>query len=373
MAPMPSVEGENGAIAFTNGSAGWGDAIVSVPLKLFHITGELRVLEELWPHMERWLEYVGGRAEGARHSSRVQRSAEPRPHERFLWDTGFQFGEWFEPDSTEVDFAALSLMDHGPTATAFYQRTTSQMAEIAELLGFAERAAELRERAAQIRAAWRTEFLIDGEVRPATQAHCVRALAFKLLDDHERPAVAAQLVELIRTAGNRLGTGFLATPFLLPVLAESGYREVAWEVLTQREWPSWLRMRDLGATTVWERWEGYNDAGEPIESHNHYSKGAVVNYLCEYIAGLRRIPGVRDAVRFAPEPQGDLRWAEASHWLPAGEVRIRWDRDGHLLRVQTTVPAGVSAELVAPDGRRLQVMAGTHRHDLRLVDHDGGV
>lgn len=368
MAPMPKVEGEGGPISFSNGSAGWGDAIVSIPWALFQATGDVSVLEEFWPNMERWLGYVQERAEGERHVSRLERSAVPAPHERFIWDTGFQFGEWFEPDAGDVDFAALSTNDHGPTATAFYRKTTSEMAQIAELLGLHPRAAELRERSAHIRDAWRTEFLVDGRVEPARQAHCVRALAFDLLESAERPGVAAQLAELVQAEGGHLGTGFLATPYLLPVLADAGYGELAWTVLTQRDWPSWLRMRDLGASTVWERWEGYDEAGEPIESHNHYSKGAVTRYLIEHIAGLRRVPGRTDAILFAPEPPAALDWAEASHLLPAGEVRIRWQRDGDSILIDTVVSDGVTAELVLPDGTRRPV-SGTSRTELKASRH----
>lgn len=368
MAPMPRVEGEHGPIAFTNGSAGWGDAIVSIPWVHFQTYGDSSVLREFWPDMERWLGYVQGRAEGDRHASRVERSAEPAAHERFIWDTGFQFGEWFEPDSGDVDFAALSQVDQGPTATAFYRKTTSEMAQIAELLGLGERAVELRELSANIRDAWRAEFLRGGQVQPARQAHCVRALAFDLLEPDERASVAEQLAGLVREADGHLGTGFLATPHLLPTLAEAGYGQLAWRVLTQRDWPSWLRMRDLGATTVWERWEGYDEAGEPIESHNHYSKGAVTRYLFEHIAGLRRVPGRQDAIVFAPEPPTELDWAEASHALSAGEVRIRWQRDGDQIIIDTVVPVGVSAELLTPNGERCSV-TGTTRTELKDAAH----
>ena len=372
MAPMPAVEGEGSPMAFANGSAGWGDAIVSVPWTHYETYGDLSVLHEFWPHMERWLSYVESRADGQRHADRIARSAVAQPHERYLWDTGFQFGEWFEPDDADVDFAALSHLDHGPTATAFFRRTTSQMAAIADLLGRHARATELRELSERIRDAWRTEFLVDGLVRPARQAHCVRALAFDLLEPGERPLVEEQLARLVTDAGGHLGTGFLATPHLLPTLAASGHPELAWDVLTTRSWPSWLRMRDAGATTVWERWEGYDSVGEPIESHNHYSKGAVSRYLVEHIAGLRRVPARTDAIVFAPEPPPDLAWAAARHMLPAGEVGIHWWREGEAVIVETSVAPGVTAELRLPDADPIAVtgvtrtrlaLSGATRHE----------
>ena len=124
--------------------------------------------------------------------------------------------------------------------------------------------------------AWRAEYLDEGgHVVPHTQANLVRALRFGLVPDELRQQTADDLAALVRAAGNHLGTGFLATPDLLPVLADHGHLDVAYDLLLQDTAPSWLVMIDRGATTVWERWEGIDDDGVPHESLNHYSKGAV--------------------------------------------------------------------------------------------------
>ena len=157
-----------------------------------------------------------------------------------------------------------------------------------------------------VRAAWRAEYLdADGRLTPDTQANHVRALAFDLVPDELRPAVADRLVELIRAAGTHLGTGFLATPYLLPVLADTGHLDVAYELLLQDTEPSWLAMIDRGATTVWERWNGVDADGVPHESLNHYTKGAVVSFLHRYVAGIELLddgPGVPAVPRSGPGP-----------------------------------------------------------------------
>lgn len=359
MAPMPQVEGEHGKMAGMNGSAGWADSIVSIPWAHYGRYADASILAEFWPNMERWLTYVTNAAETQRHESRVAAHPVALPHERYLWDTGFHFGEWFEPDTAEVDLAALAAADSGPIATAFYRRTTQQMANIARVLGDEIRAAELDELSEHIRQAWRTEFLdADGRLIPATQANCVRALAFDLVDPTERESVASQLVELIHAAGGHLGTGFLATPYLLPTLVDAGYPEVAFEVLMQRDYPSWLLMKDQGATTIWERWGGYDADGTPSESHNHYSKGAVTSFLYEYVAGLRRVHGRLDEIVFQPLPGYGVESAEAWVQLPAGPTSIVWELDGDQLVVDTVVPDGVIATFIAPDGTRTVVPHG---------------
>ena len=131
-------------------------------------------------------------------------------------------------------------------------------------------------------------------------ANLVRALAFGLVDPDERERVSSDLVKVIRNAGTTLGTGFLATPFLLPVLADHGHHDVAFDLLLQTPPPSWLHMIEAGATTIWENWEGLIQNGSG--SLNHYSKGAVVSFLHQYVAGLRPIGGVPAYRRFEVKP-----------------------------------------------------------------------
>ena len=143
---------------------------------------------------------------------------------------------------------------------------------------------------AKVRDAWRAEFIdVDGTIQRATQANLARAITFGLVTVAESERVAAELVKRIREAGTTIGTGFLATPFLLPVLADHGHVDVAFDLLLQTRAPSWLNMIEAGSTTVWENWEGLDKNGQG--SLNHYSKGAVITFLHQYVAGLRPYRG----------------------------------------------------------------------------------
>jgi alpha-L-rhamnosidase len=252
-------------------------------------------------------------------------------------------------------------IDQGVVATAYLFQSAKQMAEIAAILGRdGSRYAEL---AQKVRDAWITEYVAaDGSLTPDTQATYARALAFGLLPDELRQQAADRLADLVRANGSHLGTGFLATPLLLPVLADYGHLDLAYDVLLQRSEPSWLCMLDRGATTVWEFWQGLDEKGTAIGSLNHYSKGAVISFLHQYVAGIRQVPGVPAYQQFviAPLPGGGLTWAEATLDSPHGTIRSAWSVTDGQLRVEVTVPPGTSATLRLPDGSSEVLTPGDH-------------
>ncbi|QDG61459.1 alpha-L-rhamnosidase [Pseudarthrobacter sp. NIBRBAC000502771] len=368
ISPSPGPEATSAEfMAFTNGAAGWGDAIVMVPWEAYLATGDAAILAENWEAMKRWLGFVRTAAETRRHAARAARAPFPAAHEKYLWDTGFHFGEWMEPDGPEPDLFAARTADNGIVATAYYRHTTELMARIASILGLAGEAAALAELSASIRDAWEREYLdAAGHVTQASQANCVRALAFHLVSPVHRTTVTAQLAELIRGAGTHLGTGFLATPYLLPVLADNGELDLAYELLMQDSEPSWLAMVDRGATTVWELWNGIDGDGIPHQSLNHYSKGAVVSFLHRYTAGLRQAPGSAgwDRVVIEPRPGAGLTSASTSHQGPHGLIEVHWavstdPADGAVLTLTATIPAGTTAEVLLP-GRPAAVVGPGH-------------
>jgi alpha-L-rhamnosidase len=360
MAPMPAAE-RTGFMATLNGSAGWGDAIVLVPWELFQEYGDPQVLRDAWPALVRWLDRAERMASTARHPDREARFPEPRPHDRYLWDTGFHWGEWLVPGEDPGDFPAFVAADKGDTATAFLAWSTRHAAQIAALVGEDSAAARYAELSAHVADAWRAEYLDErGHVVPHTQANLVRALRFGLVPDELRQQTADDLAASVRAAGNHLGTGFLATPDLLPVLADHGHLDVAYDLLLQDTAPSWLVMIDRGATTMWERWEGIDDDGVPHESLNHYSKGAVVSFLHRYVAGLQRLEPTWTRFRVAPRPGGGITSAETEHLTPHGRVAVSWRLEGDELRVEVTVPDGCVAEMVLPGDTSRELGPGEH-------------
>ena len=345
----------------SHGSAGWGDAAVHVPWELHRATGRTDVLADQFTSMRRWVDFAAARAATGRHFSRVEHRADPLPHETYLWDSGWHFGEWLEPGvNMETVFAQLFVDDHGPVATAYLYRSADQLSRIAALLGEHDASNHYAQLAANVVNAWRTEFIdADGRVQPHTQANLVRALAFGLVPDQLRTQTAADLVDLVRAAGTHLGTGFLATPFLLPVLADHGHLDVAYELLFQDTEPSWLHMSEQ-YTTIWEDWDGVRPDGTASHSLNHYSKGAVISFLHRYVVGLELLePGYR-RFRVAPRPGGGLTSARTHHDSPHGRIEVAWSLHDDAGRLDVTVPDGTDAELTLPDGRTDVVGAGTH-------------
>jgi len=359
-----------------NGSAGWGDASVIVPWEIYRAYGDRRLLAEQWPSMAAWLGYAERSAACARHPERAARRPEPLPHERYLWDSGFHFGEWLVPGADlkgAEEFEAFRRGDKADVATAYLAHSARLMSRIAAVIGRPAEARRYANLADRARAAWQAEFIgPDGRLHPDTQANHVRALAFGLVPAALRAAAAARLVELIRAAGTHLATGFLATPQLLPVLADTGHLEVAYELLLADTMPSWLHMIDQGATTVWERWDGIRQDGTAYESLNHYSKGAVITFLHGYVAGIRLLddgPGYR-RFRIEPRPGGGITWAQARHDSPYGRIESSWRLDGSELELSLLVPPGTTAEVVLPDGSQRTVTPG--RVTLRCAAAEAG-
>jgi alpha-L-rhamnosidase len=364
--PNPAGDGPSGN-AFEDmaaGSAGWGDAAVLVPWSLWRAYGDQQALARAFPAMQGWVDYATAAAAGARHPERSGRRPAPLAHERFLWDTGFHFGEWLEPDSPPNPDPSR---DHGIVATAYLFRSASVLARAARVLGNRAAATKYEALAGQVLSAWRTEYLDDnGFLGEESQGHYVRALAFGLVPEALAPRTAARLVELIRANGNRLGTGFLATGMLLPVLADHGYPDVAYDLLLSTGTPSWLGMLEAGATTMWEWWDGVTDQGAR-GSLNHYSKGAVGSFLYTHLAGIRLPagPGQEETayrrVTIAPQPGGGITSASAAVVTPRGRISVAWALEHGEFTLEVGLPRGVEAAVELPDGSTRLAAGGSHR------------
>lgn len=334
------------------GSAGWGDAAVHVPWQLYLATGRTDVLAESYDSMRAWVDWCAAAAAGGRHPDRVAARPQPAAHENYLWDSGFHFGEWNEPGQDDAEqVQRLQVMDHGPTATAYLYRSADELAQTARLLGDDAAAHRYTQLAQHVVQAWRAEFVgTDGTVIPQTQANLVRALAFGLVPDAARSRAVTDLVRLVREADTHLGTGFLATPFLLPVLADNGELGLAYELLLRRTPPSWLAMLDAGATTIWEGWQSMDAEGRVHSSLNHFSMGAVISFLHSHLAGLRRTAPGWSRFRVEPQPGGDVTRASTHHDSPHGRIAVAWSVHGPEGVIEVTVPPGTLCELVLAGG-----------------------
>ncbi len=361
-APTAPCEGFDGPLGRLHGSAGWGDAAVLVPWRMYEAYGDESLLRESWPSITRWLEFAVASAASGRHPARAAARPEAAPHEDLLWDTGFHWGEWLEPDAEVDDFPAFLASDKAEVATAYLHLSARTAAEIARIIGRTAEDVERWQRVADgARAAWQAEFVRDdGSLAVQRQASHVRALSFGLVPDELRRGIADRLAELVAEAGDHLTTGFLSTGLLLPVLAQNGHAEAAYRLLLQGSEPSWLTMLDRGATTVWERWNGVDADGAAQESLNHYSKGAVVSFLHRAVVGLvPTSPGYR-TFRVQPRPGGGLSSASARLDSPLGPIGVSWLAGSDRFELQLVVPRGARADVVLPDGSEQAATCGSH-------------
>ncbi len=338
---------------WVNGSAGWGDAAVLVPWTLYRVFEDRRVLETQYESMKSWVGFAERRAR-RRHWTKWLRR--PREHDAYVWDTGFHFGEWLEPENGTVAalvrvMASSVLFSRPSVATGYFALSTGLLARIAAILGRDRDAARYSALSQRIREAYQREFVgPDGRLRPDTQAEYVRALAFDLVPPSMRPRLVERLVERVHAAGDHLGTGFLATPFLCTVLADERELEIAYRILLQTDWPSWLDSVEKGATTIWESWRGIDDDGNPHLSLNHCSKGAIASFLHEVVAGLRLDPVVPGWRRFLvePRPGGGITRARAAIDSPYGLIASDWRIESGIFALHVVAPPNTTARVVLP-------------------------
>lgn len=162
---------------------------------------------------------------------------------------------------------------------------------------------------------------------------------------------------------SRIGTGFLSTPMILPVLADNKRADLAFDLLMQTTVPSWLHQVERGATTVWEAWDAYTGSGKGKGSHNHYAFGAVAQWLFEGIAGITPAePGYR-VIRVRPLVGGGLTHAAASVTTPFGVARSGWRMDGERIELHVTIPSGATGEICLGSGRVERVGSGIHKFE----------
>lgn len=328
--------------------AAWGDVATLLPWTLYERFGDTGVLRAQFDSARRWVDLV-------------ERLAGPSR----LWDTGFQLGDWLDPAAPPED-PADARTDRYLVATAYFARSARTVARMAEVLGLAAEAERYHALADEVGAAFAAAYVRDDATMTSdAQTAYALALRFELIPDGERrAAAAARLAELVRKAGNRIATGFVGTPLVTDALSDHGHTDTAYDLLLERDCPSWLYQVTMGATTVWERWDSLLPDGTvnpgTMTSFNHYALGAVADWMHRVVAGLAPAePGYR-RIRFAPRPGGGLTSAAARHLTPYGEAAISWRLDGPELRVEVVVPVGAEAILDLA-GRDDEVLPpGTH-------------
>ncbi len=334
-----------------SGAPGWGDAGVTVPWRMWLNYGDRRILEQHYPAALRWIEFVRDR-----NPDLLWRNA------RFA-----DYNDWLNADTLILDGWPQSggAIPNEVFATAQFAHSTDLVARMAEVLGKREDATALRALADRIRDAFLRAYVApDGRIAGDTQAGYALALHYGLLPPELRAPAAAHLIEGLERYGGHLSTGIHATLPALMELTEAGRADLAYGLVNARTRPSWGYMIDNGATTIWERWDGYV-AGRGFQnpgmnSLNHWALGSVGEWLYRVVLGLSPSEEGPGWERFevAPQPGGGLTWARGSYRSIRGTISVSWRIEGDRFLLDLTVPVGSRARVWIPTADPTSVREG---------------
>ncbi len=359
---LPHIAPDGGADFYMwtmNGSVGWSDVGVLIPYRFAQIFGDESVLSAFYEGMAKYARFMERRCGKSMplFAERVTVDPSVKP---YLVNIGQSYGEWAEP----ADVCAFVWTDfvapHPEVSTAYTAYVLGLMAKIAAQLGHDSDAKEFQSYADGCKAAYQS-LVSKGKYALNTdrQAQLVRPLALDLLTKEQAAYAKERLLKALEHYDWRLGTGFLSTPLILGVLAAYDL-EAAYRLLENEQIPGWLSMPKAGATTIWEAWEGPNSKEGGIGSLNHYSKGAVCEWLFETMCGIR-VDG-ENHFTVAPRPGGSFTRASASYNSVYGSVSSAWTRKDGKTVYTVTIPVNCTASIVLPGGRAETVCAGTYRY-----------
>ncbi len=336
-----------------DGGPAWSDAFVICPWVVYEKYGDLRVVEDHYDAMYRFVESMRARSRGLIRS------------DQFIEDWG-GYGDWVSMDAPEGSTIGATPKDL--IGTAYFAYSVELLRRMAELLGKDRDVVTLRDLHRRVVRAFRDEYVTPaGRVLGDTQTAYVVALAFDMLPEELRQSAVDRLVRLLELRGWRLSTGFVGTPLLCPVLSRFGRDDVAYRLLLQEEYPSWLYTVNQGATTMWERWNSYtHERGfgpVSMNSFNHYAYGSIGDWMYRTVAGLSvemSRPG-EPPIRIAPRPGFGVTEASAELVTPFGPAKTAWTVEGAVVNLDIVVPPNASA--------RVTISAG--QSDIRIDAGDG--
>ena len=321
----------------SSGAAAWSDAAIICPWTIYLCYGDSRLLAEQYESMVGWVEFMHHRAD-----------------DNYIWRNDYQFGDWLDYRGQDAR-RPKPVTNNELVATAFFAYSTQLLANVARVLGKTSDAERYADLAHKVKAAFNDEFVTTtGRVGPNTQTAYVLALHFDLLPESMRQPAAARLVEEIRQGGYHVTTGFVGTPYLCHVLSRYAYTDVAYKLLNQEEYPSWLYPVKQGATTIWERWDGIKPDGSfqdaSMNSFNHYAYGAIGDWLYQVVAGIEIDPDAPGYKRILiqPQPGGGLTYASASFDSVYGRIESKWTLEKDIFDLAVTIPANTEGVVRLP-------------------------
>ena len=335
MVDVEDAQLENGAfsdvsprkVVMGGGTAAWGDAGVICPWTIYQVYGDKRILAEHYDAMQEWIAYCKGTSEG------LLRPAQG-------------YGDWL---SIKADTPKDVL------ATAYFAYSTKLVAQAATVLGKAQDARAYQQLFDEIKTAFNAAYVgDDGRIKGDTQTVYVLALAFDLLEKDLLDTAVTHLVDDIKQRNWHLSTGFVGTKDLMATLTRFGRTDVAYHLFHNETFPSWGFSIEHGATSIWERWDGwtpekgFQDPG--MNSFAHYSFGAVCEWMFKTIAGIDTKGPAYEHIIIHPRPGGRLTWARARYDSIRGPIATAWEiaQDGATFKLDVTIPANTQATVYIP-------------------------
>lgn len=345
---IPNVLGDDAA-----GSAGWGDAATVVPWTMYQVYSDKRLLENQYPSMKAWVDYIQLNAP------------------KNMWATGSHFGDWLSYKSESRSADTYTYI----TTQCYYALSTQLVINAAQVLGKQDDVATYTTLLKKIKDAFCAEYVTpNGRIMSNTQTSYVLALAFDMLPEQIRPMAAKHLADDIASYNNHLTTGFLGTYLLNNTLTRFGYTDVAYKLLLQDTYPSWLYPVKMGATTIWERWDGMKTDSTfqttDMNSFNHYAYGAIGDWMYKNIGGISMDAASTGfkKIKIMPRPGGNLTFAKASYESGYGKIAVDWKiKDGNTFVMDVEIPPNTTAEVYVPgqEGKE-EVGSGKYHYEARL-------
>jgi len=329
---IPNVLGPN-----SGGSTGWADVCTIIPWNMYLAYADKEILEQQYPSMKAWVNYM------------------TKNSKNDLWNTGFHFGDWLFYRPFDDNDGRSAVTDKYLIAQSFWAYSTQLLINAANALGKTGDANEYSKLLSRIKQAYMKEYVTpNGRLVSGTQTAYVLALNFDMLPDSLRPLIAKRLVENIEDYGIQLTTGFLGTPYLCHVLTRFGYDDIAYKLLFRDDYPSWLYPVKMGATTIWERWDGIKPDGSfetpGMNSFNHYAYGAIGDWMYRTVAGINwdeNAPGYKKII-IGPHVTDSLSFASASLQTYYGKISSEWKRENGTLIMNVQIPVNTSATVFLP-------------------------
>jgi alpha-L-rhamnosidase len=323
---------------FDDTGVGWADAVITVPYSVWRATGDEQILRANWNAMKTFYSFVSNSAAADGDLLEQGRS------------------NWFSGDWLSLESGSYRLEEHKVIATAYFVGNTRMMSEMAAVLGETNFAAQLAALVPRIRAAFGAAYRnADGSIYTGSQTAYLMALGLDMIDDPaQRAQTAGQFLQKLAADNYHLKTGFLGTPWLLPVLSKIGRDDLAMRLLLNEDYPSWGFPIVMGATTMWERWNSIQPDGTfgPVDmnSFNHYAYGAVGDWMFGNLGGIQAVqPGCKQS-RIAPLiGAGGLTHASCSQQTPFGRLATEWNVSTSNTVLSVEIPVNTTATVHVPD------------------------